>query len=151
MADPKEKAISLLKNRDKTEYEIKEALKKNGFSEIEIEDTIEYLLRMKYINDEEYAARFIEISMGKKRGPLRITRELEAKGVHFSIIENALYDNMDSDWEWETAETIVASIKSKNSGLNDDKVLAKIVNKLNYEGFSEEIINDIVEDLYSDI
>lgn len=150
MHDVKERALKLLKKRDKTEHEIKETLSKDGYDEIQIEETIEYLKNLRYIDDYEYALRFIEISMDKNRGPLRITKELAVKGISSDVIEDALYERMSGQWEWDTARSIADGIKSKYPSLSEEKLLAKIVNKLSYEGFSEEVISDVAEDFYSE-
>lgn len=146
MKDPKEKALSLLKNRDKTECEMRDALEKNQFSPDQIDDTVFYLKDMGYIDDEAYAYKYVEMSMDKRRGPLRIVRELEMKGIPRDVIDDAIEETMEDQWEWDIAEAIAEDIKHKNSSLSDEKILAKIVNKLSYEGFSEEIINEIAEE-----
>ena len=145
MTDPKEKALSILKARDKTEYELIEALRIAGYSEEEITETLLYLKDMGYIDDLSYAGRYVQISMDKRRGPKRIERELIEKGVKSSVIYDVMSDEMDYEWETDTAESIAQEIKSKNPALREDKLIAKIVNKLSYEGFDEDIINEIIE------
>lgn len=145
-----EKAMSILAKRDKTEYEMKEALKKAGFDHNEIEDTLSYLKEKKYINDNNYAERFVEISLEKKRGPYRIRRELKQKGVDSFVIDDAIYNVMDEDWEINTAKLIADTINRKNVGLKQEKILAKIINKLRYEGFSDSVISEISNELYND-
>jgi regulatory protein len=146
----KSKALSLLNNRDKTEYEMRDSLRKAGFDGSDVDATIEYLKDMKYIDDESYAYRFIEMCMEKKRGPYRMRRDLKSRGVAPPVIEDAIYELVTDDWEWNTAEALVNDIKYKNSDLRTDKLLAKIVNKLSYEGFSDYIVNDVVYSLYDD-
>ncbi len=148
MQDPKEKAVSLLKNSPKTEREMRSALEKSGFSQEGIDETIEFLVDLGYMDDVKYAVDFVEMSMAKKRGPLRIKRELEAKGVESDIIEDSIRCTMDDQWEWDMADQIVTEIKSNNPSLKEDKILAKIVNKLTYEGFSDDVINEIVGKFY---
>lgn len=145
--DPKAKAIALLKNKDKTEYEIKEALLKAQFDQAQIDETIEYLKELRYIDDIKYANNYIESSMEKNRGPNRMRRELESKGVSINDIEDCIYEMIDDEWEIQTAQKIVDDISYKYSNLKEEKLLAKIVNKLNYEGFSEDVINDITNDM----
>lgn len=150
MADAKERALALLKNRDKTEYEIRAALKKAGFPDGDVDETIEYLKGLDYINDESYVTKFIEMSVEKKRGPLRIHRDLAAKGIDAGMIDDLIHEVLDDQWEWDIADCIVTDIKKSNPSLSREKLLTKIVNKLNYEGFSSEVINEIAEELYSD-
>jgi len=147
----KEKALALLKNRDKTVFEISEALKKNSFGEDNITETINYLKDLGYLDDFTYAANFTEMSMDKRRGPLRITRELEAKGISRDLIDATLKKEMDDQWERNNARLLAHEIKKKNTTLASDKQLAKIVNKLTYEGYSEDVIKEITEDFLSDI
>lgn len=147
MKDPKEKAISLLKNRDKTEHEIREALAKSGFDEIQIEDTIEYLQDSKYIDDIRYTENYVDSSKEKRRGPNRMRRDLASKGIDSNIIEDILYSSVDYEWELNTANQIAENISTKHPNLGDDKLLAKVINKLNYEGFSNDVISEVADTL----
>lgn len=149
MQDSREKAIAILKNKDKTEFEMRSALEKNGYSAEEIDGTIEYLVELSYIDDVAYTVNFVEMSMEKRRGPIRITRELAAKGIEDGVIRDCISDIMCDQWEWETARAIAEDIRRKNPSVTGDKVLARIVNKLTYEGFSDDVVSEIAEDLYS--
>ena len=148
MNDIKETALSLLKNRDKTESEVTETLIKKGFEPGAVGETVEYLKDMRYIDDFSYATRYIEMSMEKMRGPLRISRELKLKGIDDDLIDDVLAEVLDDQWEWDTADLIVEDIKSKNPSLGNDRLLVKIINKLTYEGFSDDVISDVTERLY---
>ena len=149
MPDAKEAALKFLKNKDRTEQEIVRFLKKNGWDQVGIEDTLEYLKALHYVDDYQYAVNFLEMSMDRNRGPLRIARELSAKGIVSHIIEDAMYEVMPQEWERNAALRISDDIQSKNPSLSNEKLLAKIVNKLSYEGFNEEVINDMAEEFDS--
>lgn len=149
MVDAREKALSLLKMQDKTENEMYKALERAGFDEEEVDETMVYLKGSGYIDDISYTERYTEMSIEKCRGPRRIRRDLEAKGVNGNTIDDILYEKYGSDLEREIAEQIVKNILAVNPFLSEKKLLRKIINKLHYEGFNDDIIDQMAEEIYN--
>lgn len=87
-SEASEKALSYVSRTIKTKRQVKEYLLKKGFSESACYYAIDKLKEYGYINDEEYAKRFIE-STGKTQGKRLMAYKLMAKGVKKEEIESA--------------------------------------------------------------
>ena len=59
----KEKAVRYLVTAKKTEHEVRLKLKKSKFSEEIIDDVVNYLIKINYINDEDYVDAYIRQCM----------------------------------------------------------------------------------------
>ena len=100
------------------------------------------VLKMKdlsYINDEDFASRYIELNKAKKSMKL-IRKELEQKGVDKSITDEICADDSDE-------ETLSALAKKKCRGvdLSDVKQKNRVYRFLLSRGFSFEAVSAILE------
>ena len=95
-ADPKDAsaaelaAVALLARRDYASGELGARLRARGFEPAVIEALLERLAARRLLNDERYAAHFVEYHSARGQGPVRIRRDLEAVGVDAALIEAAL-------------------------------------------------------------
>lgn len=140
--DSKDTALKYLTFRDRTCGEVKQHLLGKGFEPEEIHETIGRLKELGYLDDEDYCARYLEYAMGKGRGPLRIRRELEEKGVDRETIQIALeeYETEESDLDRakEQAEKIARGKEI------DKKLLARIGRRLQSLGYSSDVIYQVI-------
>lgn len=83
-----EKALSYISKTIKTKRQVKEYLIKKGFSNEACRYASDKLKEYGYIDDAEYAKRYIE-STGKTQGKLLMAYKLMAKGVRKEDIESA--------------------------------------------------------------
>ena len=63
----KEKALSLLQYRNRTQLEMKRKLVQNGYPEIIAEQVMQFLGEYRLIDDEKYVISYIEMNIRKKR------------------------------------------------------------------------------------
>ena len=82
----KRRALYLLTDMDRTEKELRDKLKKTGYSEDKIARTMEYVRSFGYIDDRRYAEKFIDFAKEKK-SRVRIACDLAQKGVPRDIID----------------------------------------------------------------
>ncbi len=73
-------AFKLLSKRDYFKEELRRKLLQKGFSENEVEETIEYLEKEGYIDDEKLAKRYKEKYLEKGYSSLKLKSKLYAKG-----------------------------------------------------------------------
>ncbi len=85
----KKKAMSLLQHNDRTEWELRDRLKKAEFSDEATDEAIEYVRSFHYIDDERYAMRFAEI-YHTSRSIQRIRQDLYKRHVDDAYIEAAI-------------------------------------------------------------
>lgn len=91
----KKKAMSLLQHNDRTEWQLRDKLMRNGFSEEAVENAIEYVRSFHYIDDERYAVRFVEI-YHETRSIKRLKQDLYKRHISEELIEIAI-ENINND------------------------------------------------------
>lgn len=141
-----EVAASYLANRMRTVEEMRKHLKEKEFSEKEIEETVNDLIGLKYLDDYAYAVRYYEYNTSKHRGSFRAMRELEEKGVDKQTVKFALEDYL---YENEVDEYQLALEVARKEEFTevDDKLIAKVARKLESRGFKRDDIYRVLEEM----
>ncbi len=91
------RAMHLLERMDRTEEGLQSKLKSDLYPEDIIETAMQYVKGFGYIDDREYARRFVE-SRQKSKSKLEIRMSLLQKGISQEIVSEALeeyYENQD--------------------------------------------------------
>ena len=81
-------ALFLLERCDRTASEMRRKLRDKGYEPDEIEEALRFLTEYRFIDDAEYAKRFIR-SYSSTKSILRMRKELEQKGVARFLIDEA--------------------------------------------------------------
>ena len=100
-ADPdraRQRALGLLARREHSRAELLAKLVRSGYGRTEAERAVRDLGGRGLVSDARFAEAFIRSRIGRGAGPLRIRRDLEARGVEPSIVERLL-DPDDEEWE----------------------------------------------------
>ena len=149
----KERALYYLKDSDKTSYQMKTKLKAGFYPEEVIDKILIFLTKYGYVDDYQYAKRFISYNINKK-SLLKIKESLYVKGIGRDIIEDAFEDfdkdNLDDNYENNQnpqydiiRKYIVKRIKEDM----DNKYESKIIMSLLRKGFMyEDIVNVLQEE-----
>jgi len=138
-----ERALSYLEKRDRTEKEVSDKLTGAGFSEVVVEKTLSRLRDAGYVNDEDYAARYMEALAGKGRGKLRIAAEMRRKGLEGELVKNTLEDGALALDEAERAKNEAKRAWDKIPDKSDQrKAMAKVNRKLAALGYSYSVIGE---------
>ena len=141
--------LRLLNFKMRTEQEIRNRMKEKEYSEDVVDTTIEYLYYLNYLDDEEYARKFIKDKSNlKNMGKERIKRELYAKGIDKEIINIQIEDIVDEDEEYEKAMEMAIK-KLETTYKNDDKnaKYRKLGGFLQRKGYSMNIVFKILKEL----
>ena len=136
-------ALNLLSKSVKTEKEIIAKLKKRGYVSEIIDNVIFKLKDYGYVNDEEFAEKYIN-SYSKNKGKRLLKSELKLKGVSDAIIENKF---LSVENELETAIKI-AEKYVKNKPV-DIKTKQKCYKYLLSKGFSYDDSKTAVDKVLS--
>lgn len=135
----KKRAMYLLEKMDRTERQLSEKLKQNGYPEECILAAIDYVKKYHYIDDLRYAKTFIRFHQEKKSRQ-RLKTDLMQKGVEKSIIEQALDEEYDTDERIKIRELLCK--RHYNYDSNDSKEMQKTYQFLMRRGFrSSDILN----------
>ena len=115
----KEKAVKYIVMAKKTKHEVYQKLKKSGFDGNIINQVIDYLSDLNYLNDEEYIDAYLKQSMRLlKYSIFEIKQKLLQKGLDKCIIENKLEYLKDNNYEQKIIEKL---LNSKLKNLDDLK------------------------------
>lgn len=131
---------------NKTRKELKDKLNLKDLPEDIIEETLDKLTEMKYINDEHYAESFVfsKQNFGSK-GKGAIRQELRRKGVDSEIIETTLETVSDED-ERERAIELVKKKLPSTRNLDRQKRSNRLVGMLSRKGYAGNIVFSVVKE-----
>lgn len=139
-------SVNLLSKLPRTEKQLREKLFKREYEDLIIDDVISELKELNYINDMEYAVNYLNSRL-EKDGPHKIKAQLYNKGISKAIIEEVL-----SDWNREDEfKTAYESAVKKTAVIGRSiKAKGKLARFLQGRGFSYEIVQRVVSEIYSD-
>lgn len=171
----KDQAMRYLEYRARTVSEVRSHLIEKEYPEEEIADCLEFLRDCHFVDDEAYLQRYIEYSIEKGRGPLRIRQELGQKGIPPEQIELGLEALYDRECQRETAlrqaekalginreasgtaaEAPEAAAEAfgteeEASGTEEktlsEKELARAARRLSGQGFGGSVVHDVLSQL----
>ena len=104
----RERSLFLLKDRSRTSAEIRRKLREGLYPEEIIEETVAFLEEYRYLDDEEYAERYLELYGNQKSIP-ELRRDLMKRGLSGELIKKKL-----EEVSPETEEAIAAILRKKN-------------------------------------
>jgi regulatory protein len=93
-----EVAIGLLSRREHSVLEIKQKLKLRGFTDDEIDQSVERLLENNLLSEERFTESYINMRKHRGFGPLRIANELRERGVDSGLVDSCM-DKENSEWK----------------------------------------------------
>ena len=141
-------ALNYLEKRDRTEKEVSEKLTRAGFSESVIMQTLDLLKEAGFVDDRDYAIRYMEVLAGKGRGRLRIMSEMRRKGLGEELVKNTIEDEELASDELERAKGQAKKAWNAISDKSDiRKALAKVNRKLVMLGYSYDVIGEVINGL----
>ncbi len=93
-----EAAASLLARREHAERELRQKLKRKGFSSQILDEAIDELIDRDWLNESRYAASMARHRASQGRGPRWLRAELQSLGVADQDIEAAICQD-ELDWQ----------------------------------------------------
>ncbi len=136
------KALDILSRREHSVLELKQKLKKKYDIEDDIEETISRLKKNNLLNDYRFSESYVVYRKRKGFGPVKISKELESKGVAEVII----FEVLDNEGGWVEAENKAFSKRFKEGPSTDTKTLLKQKNFLYNRGFDFKEIESVLSD-----
>ncbi len=130
--------------RNKTKQQLVDYLYKNKIRSDIIDLVLPILEEKNYLNDEDYARRYLSDALNiKKYGKIKTRYMLISKGIDKKIIEKVM-ENYDYELEYMNALELVEKRISKDE--TDLKKINSTKNYLQGRGFEFEIINFTLDD-----
>jgi len=134
MKDPLKYALTLLKFRFRSENELRKRMKQKGFTDEEIESTVNYLKDKGLLNERLLAEELTEKYQSKGLSPRKIERILRGLGVKGEVIDETLpVLEINEDALIKVVEKITRGSKKL-----DQKTLRRILNKFAYLGYTPQ-------------
>lgn len=143
----KEHSLYILSNYSKTEKQLRDKLKKvKHYNDSVINQTIDFLKKYNYINDEDYANRFIDTNINNKSKKI-IKEKLLLKGIDKDLVDKILIENENKFDDLYIATKLVNKKFAKYLGGDMDiKIKNKIYNSLIRKGIKYDIIAKIIKE-----
>ena len=142
--EAKDSAYRLLSYRMRSVSEMKKRLKDKSFSTDEIENTIDHLLKLNYLNDQEFCRAFSNEKVKlKKIGPFLLKSDLFKHGLDIELIDNCINEIYNQYNIQDLIEFHLEKKKIIKNELLDKKDKKRLDNYLIRKGFSWELINNV--------
>ncbi|MBP7734692.1 MAG: regulatory protein RecX [Spirochaetes bacterium] len=137
-------ALNYLAICPRSALEMERYLGKKKFDRDIIREIVNAITRAGYIDDADYAARYIENKLRKKLvGKQLLARELQKKGISRQIINHALKEtetiHTDPEALYAIAQKKYAAVKDKKNSI------AKLSYFLHSRGFDTEMVRTVTE------
>jgi regulatory protein len=133
-------AMNMLTRRDYSQHEISLKLRAKGYAGADIKTVITDLAQAGLINESRLTENFIHWRRGRGYGPLRISMELQTRGVppdtiaeHLKVSDNAWFDEARRVWQKHFRGRMPTDYQNKS----------KQMRFLQYRGFTREQIESI--------
>lgn len=148
----KQFAFNFLSFRARTEKEIKDRLKKKGFSKKITDDVISDLKRLDLVNDYQFALSWIKDRLDHKpRGEKLLRIELYRFGIKKELIEKALEEVYPKKNEKDLAKGLIEKRKKRYENLEERLAKKRMADYLLRRGFSYEVVKEVLGSFFEDV
>jgi len=141
-------ALRILKYRFNSAGELRRKLRAKGFERDVIDATVMRLASEKWLDDERFAAAYVRTRSQKRKGRLRIRRELIGAGVSDDIIQRAVSENVDVEDEHARA---LALAQKRLANLSRRYAPEVVRNKLTVyllnQGYDAALVRGILKEI----
>ena len=137
-------ALNNIKSRFKSEFELRNILKKKEYPDEYIELAINKLIKQGYLNDRLFARSYINNQMiTTSRGPLRIQRDLLDKKIDYNIINEELGVFSEEEQLMKIKKIISKKLQSNHSR---GGYVLKVVNDVKLLGYDSLVISRVISE-----
>lgn len=137
--------LKYIKTKLRSEYEIREYIKKNEIDKITEENLINKLKDSKLIDDKTYTYAYIHDRMKfSNDGPYKIKKELLKNKIEESIIEEEL-NKIDKEEIYEKLKKQILKKLSANTKYSNNMIKQKLINYFITQGYEKQMIIEILE------
>lgn len=137
------RALHLLENMDRTESQLRTKLKQGQYTDDIVDQAIDYVKSFGYMNDLEYARRYIS-SKNKTKSKWEIHAGLCQKGVNHQLVDQAIEEFFEEHNDMEAIRSILKK-KRFDPEKADDKEKQRISSYLNRKGFRYDDIRQVIQ------
>ncbi|MDQ2682656.1 MAG: recombination regulator RecX [Chloroflexota bacterium] len=140
-------AARQLAYRPRSISELRSTLASRGFREVTIDAVVERFTDLGYLNDEDFARRWIATREAvAPRGKRLLKQELRQKGIGADLVDEAL-EAADLD-DLESARALAERRAAKMGGLDRDTKRRRIAGLLERRGYSYDVVRRVDRELF---
>lgn len=148
----KNSALRIISRRPHSAFELKVKLQKKRFNKDDIAPIIQDFQDRGYLSDRDFAFRYAEEAISKKKGLIKIKGELISKGINREIIDEVMSSVEDEESLLENAKSLanrkLSSLKHKS--LEKNQLKQKLYSHLISKGYNHTIIRQVIDELLSE-
>jgi regulatory protein len=146
-------ALRFLELRPRSLAEVRERLRRKGYSPEAIEAALTRLNETGLLDDQAFSRFWVEARQNSRpRGKLALRSELLRKGIDKATIDETLAEQGDADDERERAETLARSVLHKYSRETDKQSFQRRLGGfLQRRGFAPDIVIALVGQLWREV
>jgi len=158
----REVALNALSRRALTHYELETRLKEKGYESSEVQEVLEKMEKLGYLNDQELALT-VSQSRLKRYSRRRVLQDLQHRGLDPQVVEEALASTYSIDAEFQQCLTLAKrwweqegkrwdqkiQDKAKKSLPRELSLQQKIARKLIQHGYSSDMVRNVLDQLQS--
>jgi regulatory protein len=139
-----DRALKFLSYRARSAAEVRHKLAQLGFSKQTIDSTIRRLFFSKFLDDEAFARNWTAARIDERGyGPLRVERELEAKGIDESLAKRVLQESFSDRNLKERVQALIEK-KFKGRDFRDQKTRRQAAAFLQRRGYGFSLIREVL-------
>ena len=139
-------AYRYLSHRERSVRETADHLKKKGFEEAVVQETLRYFQEANYLDDRRFAEHWARTRAENKQfGKYRLRQELIGKGISKDLIDETLATLFETVKEIDLARAVVEKKLPSMQDLPADKRKNRLIGLLQRKGFSLDIIYKILD------
>ncbi len=143
LAGAKSDAYRLISRRTRTRKNIQDRLRQRGHSEDVIQQTLESLSELGYVDDAAFAREWCRYRLeSRPLGARALQQELFQKGIRPQLAETAVREAFEQVSEAELAKNLAERRLGKGSGLQTPKDIQRLRDFLLRRGFSVDAVRD---------
>jgi regulatory protein len=145
----KQRALDYLAHKPRTEEEVRRKLRRQDVPDLVVEDVVDRLYELDYLDDEAYARDYVRNRFAsKKYGPVRIRRELVKRGIDRHTAEEAV-DDLFVEKDVQAAARTHAEKRWARLTDEDDprRRKQKVYRYLQRRGFTSSTITPLLDEL----
>ncbi len=144
----KSHALRYLSYRDRSKLEVTQYLEKKEHPHPIIQQTLDTLIKLNYVNDQRFALEWGRYKINKQKlGKSRVYVELLNKGIDKEILESTLEILYEDTSEAELATQCTRKKMNSLKGVEEEKKKRRLIQYLKRRGFSADIIYQSLKDV----
>jgi len=139
-------AYRYLSHRDRSARETADHLKKKGFEEAVVQQTLRDLKKANYLDDRRFAEHWARTRAENRHyGKFRLRQELIGKGLPQDLIEETLDTLFETVKEIDLARAVVEKKLPAMRDLDPGKKKSRLIGLLQRKGFSSDVIYKVLD------